>query len=130
MLEFGPLDATGGDDITGLIEAFFDAVRASPDLADQEGRSAELVYELDQVVSTYLDDHELSADAYQLIQQDVLNTIAHDLADQHEDFADHEVSFDADGNADPSAVMAAIDHHFDQLFCCDNLSEGFDSGFG
>ena len=66
--------------IAGLIETFFEAVRSSPDLAAQEARPAELVYELDQVVSFYLEEQQLSADAYQLIQQDVLNNIAHDLA--------------------------------------------------
>ena len=115
MADFGALDAAG-DALAGLIESFFEAVRSSPDLADQEARPAELVYELDQVVSTYLDDQHLSAADHHLIQQDVLNTIAHDLADL-------DVSFDADGNADPAAVMAAMDHHFEALFSSDSFGD-------
>ena len=129
MSDAAPLDVVG-EGIANLIEAFFTAVRASPDLQDQEGRSAELVYELDQVVSTYLDEQGLSADAYQLIQQDVLNTIAHDLINQQDALDDCDVSFDADGNADPSAVVAAIDHHFEQLFIDDSFSEPLDPGYG
>jgi hypothetical protein len=119
-----------GDVIAGLIETFFDAVRSSPDLADQEARPAELVYELDQVVSTYLEEQQLSSDAYQLIQQDVLNNIAHDLAEQHQDLADLDVSFDAHGNADHAAVMAAMDHHFEALFSSESFSDDGSAALG
>jgi hypothetical protein len=128
MSDAAPLDVVG-DGIATLIEAFFTAVRASPDLQDQEDRSAELVYELDQVVTTYLDEQGLSVDAYQLIQQDVLNSIAHDLINQPDALDAFYVSFDADGNADPSAVVAAIDQNFDQLFTDDSVGESLDSGY-
>jgi K+-sensing histidine kinase KdpD len=119
-----------GDVIAGLIETFFDAVRSSPDLAAQEARPAELVYELDQVLSSYLEEQQLSSDAYQLIQQDVLNNIAHDLAEQHQDLADLDVSFDHDGNADHAAVMAAMDHHFDALFSSESFSDDGSAALG
>ena len=119
-----------GDVIAGLTENFFEAVRSSPDLAAQEARPAELIYELDQVVSSYLDEQQLSSDAYQLIQQDVLNTIAHDLAEQYEDLAHLDVSFDAAGHADPAAVMAAMDHHFEALFCSESLSDDGSAALG
>jgi hypothetical protein len=118
------------DVIAGLTENFFEAVRSSPDLAAQEARPAELIYELDQVVSSYLDEQQLSSDAYQLIQQDVLNTIAHDLAEQYEDLAHLDVSFDAAGHADPAAVMAAMDHHFEALFCSESLSDDGSAALG
>lgn len=128
MTDAAPLEVFG-EGIANLIEAFFTAVRASPDVHGQVGRSAELVYELDQVVSTYLDEQGLSSDAYQLIQQDVLNTIARDLIN-HPDSLDHvDVSFDAEGNASPFAVVAAMDQHFDQLFIEDPLSAPFDPGY-
>ena len=119
-----------GDVIAGLIETFFEAVRSSPDLAAQEARPAELVYELDQVVSSYLEEQQLSADAYQLIQQDVLNYIAHDLAEQREDLADFDVSFDAAGNADPAEVMAAMDYHFETLFSSESFSDDGSAALG
>ena len=119
-----------GDVIAGLIETFFEAVRSSPDLAAQEARPAELVYELDQVVSSYLEEQQLSSDAYQLIQQDVLNNIAHDLAEQPQELADLDVSFDAAGNADPAAVMAAMDHHFEALFSLESFSDDGSAALG
>jgi K+-sensing histidine kinase KdpD len=119
-----------GDVIAGLTENFFEAVRSSPDLAAQEARPAELIYELDQVVSSYLDEQQLSSDAYQLIQQDVLNNIAHDLAEQYEDLAHLDVSFDAAAHADPAAVMAAMDHHFEALFCSESLSDDGSAALG
>ena len=119
-----------GDVIAGLTENFFEAVRSSPDLAAQEARPAELIYELDQVVSSYLDEQQLSSDDYQLIQQDVLNNIAHDLAEQYEDLAHLDVSFDAAGHADPAAVMAAMDHHFEALFCSESLSDDGSAALG
>lgn len=130
MADSDALDVAG-DAIAGLIESFFEAVRSSPDLAAQEARPAELVYELDQVVSAYLEDQQLTPDAYQLIQQDVLNSIAHDLVSQQEDDAtDLIVSFDDKGNADPSAVMAAMDQHFDDLFSSDASFDDVPPGFG
>jgi hypothetical protein len=129
MTDAAPLDVVG-EGIANLIDAFFTAVRASTDLHDQEARSAELVYELDQVVSTYLDEQGLSTDAYQLIQQDVLNTIAHDLISFQDSLDDFDVSFDAQGNADPSAVVAAMDQHFDQLFIDETFSAPLDPGYG
>ena len=119
-----------GDVIAGLIKTFFDAVRSSPDLAAQEARPAELVYELDQVLSSYLEEQQLSSDAYQLIQQDVLNNIAHELAEQHQALADLDVSFDADGNADHAAVMAAMDHHFEALFSSESFSDDGSAALG
>jgi len=119
-----------GDVIAGLIDTFFDAVRSSPDLAAQEARPAELVYELDQVLSSYLEEQQLSSDAYQLIQQDVLNNIAHDLAEQHQGLADLDVSFDADGNADHAAVMAAMDHHFEALFSSESFCDDGSGALG
>jgi hypothetical protein len=119
-----------GDVIAGLTENFFEAVRSSPDLAAQEARPAELVYELDQVVSSYLEEQQLSSDAYQLIQQDVLNHIAHDLADQLQGLADLDVRFDADGNADHAAVMVAMDHHFEALFSSESFCDDGSGALG
>jgi hypothetical protein len=118
------------DMIGALTERFFSALKGSNDLPAMVERPAEIAYELDQVVSTYLDEQGLSVDAYQLIQQDVLNTIAHDLINQQDALDDCDVSFDADGNADPCAVVAAIDQHFDQLFIDDSFSEPLDPGYG
>jgi hypothetical protein len=129
MADSDALDAAG-DAIAGLIESFFEAVRSSPDLAAQEARPAELVYELDQVVSAYLEEQQLTPDAYQLIQQDVLNTIAHDLVNQHDDATDLSASFDDNGNVDPSALMAAMDQHFDDLFTTDAPADDLPPAFG
>lgn len=109
----------GGHAIADLVDAFFESVRSVPEIANQEARHAELAHELDQVVSTYLEEHQLSSASYQHIQQDLLNTLAHDLVDQVDFPGDSNVRFDADGNADPAAVMAAMDHHFDALFSSD-----------
>ena len=129
MADADALDAAG-DAIAGLIESFFEAVRSSPDLAAQEARPAELIYELDQVVSAYLDEQQLTPDAYQLIQQDVLNTIAHDLVNQHDDATDLSTSFDDNGNVDPSVLMTAMDQHFDDLFSTDAPVDDLPPAFG
>ena len=107
------------ESIAGLIDSFFDALRVSSEASEPEARPAELAYELDQVVSSYLEDNALSPDAYQAIQQDVLNTIAQDLQDQFIDDAELAFSQDASGNVDGSEVLVALDIHYDDLVSLD-----------
>jgi hypothetical protein len=112
-----------------LIDSFFAALKASPDLASMPERPAEMAYELDQVVSTYLEDHQLSAEAYHQIEHEVLNTLAVELQADHPD--PHGLGFpvDAAGNVDPFAVFSALDEHLADLqtphgFCLDNQDLG------
>ncbi|MFQ6538116.1 MULTISPECIES: hypothetical protein [Aphanothece] len=106
--------------IGALIDSFFAALKVSPDLSAVEERPAEMAYELDQVVSAFLEEHQLSAEAYHQIEQDVLNTIAADLQADHLDPLGLGFSFDADGNVDPLAVFTALDDHFDDWLLPDH----------
>jgi hypothetical protein len=117
--------------IGALIDSFFAALKDSPDLSAVAERPAEMAYELDQVVSSYLEEHQLSAEAYQQIEQDVLNTIAADLQADHLDPLGLGFSLDADGNVDPLALFSALDNHFDDWLLADpsQMSEPADSPF-
>lgn len=105
-----------------LIGSFFAALKDSPDPISPAERPAEIAYELDQVVSAYLDEHELSAEAYHQIEQDVLNTIASDLHARELEHPLPEFGYDADGKADPLAVLSALDDHFDDLLSHDTAT--------
>ena len=100
--------------ISDLVGAFLDAAQAvvsSSDPALSEVRPAELSYELDQVVSNYLDQHQLSPSHFEAIQQDVVNSIAHQITQESSDNA-NTVQFDDDGNAGLHDVIALLDHHY------------------
>jgi hypothetical protein len=100
--------------ISDLVDAYLEAAQAvvaSIDPESSNARPAELTYELDQVVSNYLDAHQLSLDHYDAIQQDVVNTIAHQFND---DASDQPVALQLDehGNAGLTCVISLLDHHY------------------
>ena len=100
--------------ISDLVGAFLDAAQAvvsTFDPAQSDVRPAELSYELDQVVSNYLDDHQLSPEHFEAIQQDVVNSIAHQIT-QDSPVQSNSVPFDEDGNAGLHDVIALLDHHY------------------
>jgi hypothetical protein len=100
--------------ISDLVGAFLEAAQAvvaSSDPEVSEARPAELTYELDQVVSNYLDVHQLSPEHYEVIQQNVVNSIAQHLSD---DASEHgsAVQLDEQGNAGLTDVISMLDHHY------------------
>jgi hypothetical protein len=109
---------TNDHPISDLVQSFLEAAQAlvgSSDPAVSEARPAELSYELDQVVSTYLEDHQLSPALFESIQQDVLNTLADQFSDQGEEgLAD--LPWDNGGDAGLNEVLAYLDQHLDGDF--------------
>lgn len=100
--------------ISDLVGAFLDAVQsvvATLDPADSDVRPAELSYELDQVVSSYLDEHQLSPEHFDAIQQDIVNSIAHQITQGSSDQG-NTVWFDEDGNAGLHDVISLLDQHY------------------
>ena len=100
--------------ISDLVDAFLEAAQAvvaSIDPESSNARPAELTYELDQVVSNYLDAHQLSPDHYDSIQQDVVNTIAHQFTDYASD-QPVALQLDEHGNAGLTDVISLLDHHY------------------
>ena len=100
--------------ISDLVDVFLEAAQAvvaSVDPQNSHARPAELTYELDQVVSNYLDTHQLSPDHYDSIQQDVVNTIAHQFTDEASDQSGG-LQLDQHGNAGLSDVISLLDHHY------------------
>lgn len=100
--------------ISDLVDAFLEAAQAVAASSDQEisdARPAELTYELDQVVSNYLDAHELSTEHYDAIHQDVVNTIAHHFGDDSSGHASS-LTLDEQGNAELTEVITLINQHF------------------
>ena len=99
--------------ISDLVESFLDAAQVvvssvEPDII--HARPAELTYELDQVVSNYLEDHQLSPDHYDAIHQAVINTIAHQFSDGLID--EHSSSqHDQAGNSALIDVLSLLDCH-------------------
>ena len=112
--------------ISDLVGAFLDAAQAvvaTIDPVHSEVRPAELSYELDQVVSNYLDQHQLSPEHFEAIQQDVVNSIAQNF--DRGSAADHgpSILFDDQGNAGVHDVIALLDHHYSLDVHGDHLGE-------
>ena len=71
--------------ITELVDQFLE-MASSPDVEPpgSDSRQAGLMYELDTLVSDYLDQNQLSSDEFHHLEQQVLNTIAEDLINESE----------------------------------------------
>ena len=102
------------ESIGSLVVGFLDAAQAvvaGADPATPQLRPAELTHELDQVVSHFLDDHQLSAEHHEALQQEVLNSIAQHLVDEGARTDDGSDLFDPDGNAGLVDVLSLLDQH-------------------
>jgi len=98
-----------------LVETFFEALSSAADLGTAAADSpAELMGALDQVISTYLEENQFLAETYNAAQQDVFNTIAANLHEQHlaESSA---IGLDSHGNANAADVIAALDSHYHEI---------------
>ena len=77
---------------------------------DSNGSHPGLMYELDTLVSNFLDQNQLSADQFNAIEQQVLNTLAEDVileADVGD--SNFELAMDDQGNYEADAVFTALD---------------------
>lgn len=104
-----PIAAT----ITDLVSQFLDMARNSEIEPPGSGaRQAGLMYELDTLVSDFLDQNQLSADEFNSLEQQVLNTIAEDLISEvstNSENADFALNHDELGNFDAESVFTALD---------------------
>ena len=104
-----PLTAT----ITELVDQFLE-MASSPDIEPpgSDSRQAGLMYELDTLVSDYLDQNQLSTDEFHHLEQQVLNTIAEDLINESEALNENDsldLTQDKLGNFDAESVFTALD---------------------
>ena len=104
-----PLTAT----ITELVDQFLE-MASSRDVEPpgSDSRQAGLMYELDTLVSDYLDQNQLSTDEFHHLEQQVLNTIAEDLINESEALNENDsldLTQDDLGNFDAESVFTALD---------------------
>ena len=99
--------------ITELVDQFLE-MASSPDVEPpgSDSRQAGLMYELDTLVSDYLDQNQLSTDEFHHLEQQVLITIAEDLINGSEALNENDsldLTQDELGNFDAESVFTALD---------------------
>ena len=99
--------------ITELVDQFLE-MASSRDVEPpgSDSRQAGLMYELDTLVSDYLDQNQLSTDEFHHLEQQVLNTIAEDLISESEALNENDsldLTQDELGNFDAESVFTALD---------------------
>ncbi len=99
--------------LSDLVGQFVDMARNSDIEPPGSGaRQAGLMYELDTLVSDFLDQNQLSADAFNSLEQQVLNTIAEDLISEGSTNNENDsldLNHDELGNFDAESVFTALD---------------------
>ena len=99
--------------VTELVDQFLEMARSTNvEPLGSETRQAGLMYELDTLVSDFLDQNQLSADEFHHLEQQVLNTIAEDLIIENETLVENDsldLSQDELGNFDAESVFTALD---------------------
>jgi hypothetical protein len=116
----GALSAPSGCDhpIGDLVHQLLGAVQAAAADVDPGASAssagslppAEICYELDSVISQYLEHNELSPSQYEHIQQQVVNSLAHHLSGDglHDGFSGLDGSH---GEASSADGLLSLDHH-------------------
>ena len=103
------------ESISDLVNQFLDLSR-SPEMESSEsiGSHLGLMYELDSLVSNFLDQNQLSADQFNAIEQQVLNSLAEDvILEADVESSSFELAMDDHGNYDADAVLTALDLYND-----------------
>jgi len=116
--------------IADLVSSFMEAAElmvASTQRDASISLSAELTYELDQVVSQFLEDHALSSSDYDSIQQCVLGRLSSELStDPFSTGDDHVFSPEDSYHSSLADVMSLVDHHLSQPAVVVTWSDSFD----
>ena len=96
--------------ITELVSQFLDMARNSEIEPPGSGaRQAGLMYELDTLVSDFLDQNQMSGDEFHNLEQQVLNSIAEDLISDSNENDSLALDHDELGNFDADSVFTALD---------------------
>ena len=96
--------------IPELVTQFLDTARGSgADYLDSVTRQADLMYELDTLVSDFLDQNQMSGEEFHNLEQEVLNSIAEDLISERNENDSISLDHDELGNFDAESVFTALD---------------------
>ena len=96
--------------IPELITQFLDTARVSgANYLDSATRQADLMYELDTLVSDFLDQNQMSGEEFHNLEQKVLNSIAEDLIGESNENDSLSLDHDELGNFDAESVFTALD---------------------
>ena len=107
-------------DVHGLVSTYLDTMVAVADanhdgLYDGSHSPAEFAYQLDTMITDYIQHNGLSDADYAHIHQDVIDHLASDLNDVIPG-TDHDIAFNDQGHVtDDAAVLALADQHFQDL---------------
>ena len=96
--------------IPELVTQFLDTAKESgANALDSATRQADLMYELDTLVSDFLDQNQMSGDEFHNLEQQVLNSIAEDLISDNSENDSLALDHDELGNFDAESVFTALD---------------------
>ena len=96
--------------IPDLVTQFLDTARDSgANYLDSATRQADLMYELDTLVSDFLDQNQMSGEEFHNLEQKVLNSIAEDLIGESNENDSLSLDHDELGNFDAESVFTALD---------------------
>jgi len=101
------------ESIPKLVIEFLDTAKDSEGNSfDSATRQADLMYELDTLVSDFIDQNEMSANEFNNLEQQVLNSIAETLIREGRTENDNDelgLNHDNLGNFDAESVLTALD---------------------
>ena len=96
--------------IPELVTQFLDIAKESgANALDSTTRQADLMYELDTLVSDFLDQNQMSGDEFHNLEQQVLNSIAENLISDSNENDSLALDHDELGNFDAESVFTALD---------------------
>ena len=126
--EFLPIEAMT-DTVSELVNQFLDMAnslaRSSTESTD---RQASLMYELDSLISNYLDENQLSTDDYAALEQQVLNSLAEQIILEGDEAKEIDLGADDNGNFAAESVFSALEMDLDPAYFADNSTIQMNGG--
>ena len=122
MSESLPTEAIA-DTILELVNQFLDTANSlAPTSTGGTERQASLMYELDNLISNYLDENQMSTDDYAALEQQVLNSLAEQIILDSEDNTETNLGADDNGNYAAELVFTALEMDLDPVYFSENTT--------
>jgi len=126
--EFLPIEAMT-DTVSELVNQFLDmASSLGRGSTGNPERQASLMYELDSLISNYLDENQLSTDDYAALEQQVLNSLAEQIILEGDGTREIDIGADENGNFAAESVFTALEMDLDPSYFADNSTTQMTGG--
>lgn len=126
--EFLPIENMA-ETVSELVYQFLDMANSlAKGSTGNPERQASLMYELDSLISNYLDENQLSTNDYAALEQQVLNSLAEQIILEGDDPREIDLGADDNGNFAAESVFSALEMDLDPSYFAESATVQMSGG--